>query len=161
MHRLVNGQPLTIGRTGDPRYLGRLGRLVRYVHPHSSAQPGHRFFLRLRLSRSLAGGFRLYSRRNGRQQHRGLDFGTILKFIEEVFNLSNINSGDLGSFADQWSKAISAISSSSATANDFQSIQALSSQTSSSIQASMDPPERRKRNHSATHEVRNWKLNLR
>ncbi|MGC9989568.1 MAG: alkaline phosphatase family protein, partial [Terriglobales bacterium] len=33
----------------------------------------------------------------------GLDFGTILKFIEEVFNLSNINSGDLGSFADQWS----------------------------------------------------------
>jgi len=44
----------------------------------------------------------------------GLDFGTILKFIEEVFNLSNINSGDLGSFADQCRTAISAISSSSA-----------------------------------------------
>ena len=55
----------------------------------------------------------------------GLDFGTILKFIEEVFNLSNINSGDLGSFADQWSNGdLSDFFQFSQPPNDFQSIQA-------------------------------------
>jgi len=64
----------------------------------------------------------------------GLDFGTILKFIEEVFNLSNINSVTWAVSRISGRTAISAISSSSANRRMISRVfKPLSSQTSSSI----------------------------
>jgi len=90
---LVNGQPLTYWQDTVILVTWTIGRLVRSRSPatSSAAAPA--------IASSYAYGFAFpcwwfppILRRNGRQQHRGLDFGTILKFIEEVFNLSNINS---------------------------------------------------------------------
>jgi phospholipase C len=55
----------------------------------------------------------------------GEDFGTMLKFVEEIFNLGNIQSGGLGAFADQWSNGdLSEFFQFGQAPNAFQSIQA-------------------------------------
>src|SRR6266851_7313603 len=72
---------------GDLHYVGRLGWLVR------SCRTGDCQFLRIRLPRAPDRDLAL--RETAYVSHVRHDFGSILKFIEETFNLPSLGYADL------------------------------------------------------------------
>jgi phospholipase C len=73
----------------------------------------------------------------------GEDFGTLLKFTEEIFNLGNIQPGGLGAFADSWSNGdLSEFFQFGQPPNTFQSIQApLSAKVFLDPKHPIEPPD--------------------